>query len=389
MEDYENYDETWSIVKDGDILCSVNGDDDRMRSIFGFWGDMLVGMRYSDDHDLDIVSIDTEGNITLLGSVDDPIGDESMAWPELRQMESDEYGAYLLIGFYEGTGHFLASYAAIRVMPGEEYSMEVFDADAYDALSDGFPYMLVEGGGSAGVFTGEEEIYLSEYSYGDLIYRESPFSAQILNEDFIYKPEAYGMPNEYRNFIQDYAVIGEYAFICTAIGYRITEADTGWREAYAPFSMEWWVIPFAPNRCNHSTGVPTELQNIGYSFLNIWKAWPEDLTGRWDLYSTEVEGDLEYAEEGSTILEVNEDGSIILSGVNGETQVLTFEDQGQSEITYVAEDEEGREFTYYFETLIDDRLQIRAVWTDPEVKFGSATWVFHRSYETDLPYYGS
>lgn len=66
-------------------------------------GETLIVMLSDANEEYTLCSVDEEGNVTELGK----IGDAERGYAEPRQLIFDDGDIYVVLGYFEGTGHFL------------------------------------------------------------------------------------------------------------------------------------------------------------------------------------------------------------------------------------------------------------------------------------------
>ena len=386
VPDRDNYDPHYRVIYNGRELCDVSSNENGILEFYGFCGDFLIGC-FKEDNYFYLAAMSPEGEITEMGEISNPIGEPyNTPYPELIQFEQEKDNAYILLGYFEGTGHFLSSWLAVKCDPFLEGSLSTistpYDVSTPEDLVDSLPWLLVEGEGEAVVYPGlHDEIYLSEVGYGDLIYRDSPFSAVKLWENYFYRHDGEGGPNEWKDFIQASAVFDNKAFIMRMRGFRVEEADVGWRSCWGPFDMTVEVIPFAGKDLNEY-GLPKEKNTLDYVFLDTFRSSFEEAAGTWDLYSSETEGAYQiYEDAAPAILTLEEDGTISVNVSVGQPAVYDLVYNGISENgkpLYTTEAEDHSNVTITIDHCIGNRLQLTWDWQRNDGTYAYGIQVYHR-----------
>ena len=378
------------LVRDGREVAQIV--DESSLFFCGFAGNDAIFVHSADKENLNSVgtewiltSADESGKQTELGAIDVSEEDEwiSSLVPEPEQILSDEEGAYLTFGFYDGSGHMLSAWAALSAKPGEADSVEMLDTGkrSVDVDVDQVPKMLLTGPGEVEFFsvTGGE-VGLSEGYYGDLVYYDSPFGATMLKEDFIPRDEAEGSA-DWSSFLLDAVAFDNTAFLITAYGERNAQQDIGWRMAYDLIYLEYYNIPF--DAAHLENGVPKEMNSMEFISSDGWAEGAvdyEDLVGSWKLYSFETEGYSGTAEDDGieTRLIFKTDGTVyleeIVEGVK-ETRECT-RLTGDEENVYIVtdEDDENNVIQIGILSCTGDQLEVSITFWDSDA--GGSTWIF-------------
>ena len=244
---------TYTIRRDGKETGSFGLAGDKAEStgvsysVSGMAGDCVIAVRTDNRlHEVSLVSIDEKGKETILGDIPQPEAAFGTPWhnPEQLQFLADEKGVYLSVGYYEGTGHFLAGQVIVSAVPGKADSLA---ARWIEPEGEGEPdtvrIYLTGPGEYETAMNVPGEVDLSEKYYGDLVYYDSPYGAFRLKENFVPKPPAAGENEDAHIVIQDAAAIGDTAFVISAICWPEPEEDIGWREAYALSWLQYQAIP--------------------------------------------------------------------------------------------------------------------------------------------------
>lgn len=207
----------------------------------GFAGKDLILVTCSGDrYPVSEVSLET-GERLRLGEL--PASDvQGYGGAEILQLYQEEDDIYLGVGWYAGTGHFLNDYYIVKMKAGTENSLEEVPAELPEAEGDpGRPWFFLNAAGEIlfSEYDPAGEVVLSEYSYGDLIYADSPFGASVLAKEFIKESEAMGHNEEEVRILQAAEFVDGAAWIITADAAPAPEEDIGWRTAYAAKDLIW------------------------------------------------------------------------------------------------------------------------------------------------------
>ncbi|MDO4845722.1 MAG: hypothetical protein Q3977_03830 [Oscillospiraceae bacterium] len=234
----------FSLWQNGEMVASVEPSESESFLPCGFDNETyLFAAQDSATESTYIRQLDASGKVLTLGEL--PAGEESaMSLPEFVQFVADGEDAYLLFAWYEGSGHFFNKACAVKVTLGKENSLEEFplsDSEAGLEENPDKPPVLFLGGPGDLVVVPEkpETIQLSEVTYGDLVFTDSPFSAIRLVSDFI--PE-----DPYENggkIIQTSEVVGDSLYLMVADCSREPDFDIGWRAAFGMKELSYLRIP--------------------------------------------------------------------------------------------------------------------------------------------------
>ena len=310
----DNWNISYSVYNEGDKLYTIDGVTD----VYGFAGDELIAMRVVEETAVyEMCSYSVSGDETLMGTFIKPT-EVYDAWtiPELIEFEPVGDDIYITFGYYEGTGHFLSAWEAYNMQAGVERSLkDVIVTKENNQVNEAEePKMFFDPDGEIYFYDVKKgSLGLSNISSGDLIYYDSPFSADIIDR---YTIDDYQDP-EWLNDIPVAVVLDKTAFYIKTTGKHIREEDIGWRYSYAPLDYSYYAIPFGEDVERNSSGEPVDRYQMFMGFPKLVK--DEDvakLAGTdWDFYSYEVEGDFGLAEDDvyERHMHFNDDGTIQLS----------------------------------------------------------------------------
>ncbi len=290
-------------------------DDANYVNIFGFAGDDLIVMNcfYSENRYV-ICAYDENGQCTELGEINSD-DDELMAYPEFEQMISDGSDVYIMLAYYEGTGHFLAHYNLFKVEKNKVNSMSEIQTD-WSGEEEVVPQIYLSSGSLA--FANHLQGELGEVD-GSLVYYDTPDHYEILKNYFISYP--YG-DNLYGDFLHEAVAFGDFGFALSSSAHRDELGDIGWRYAYDLNRLDYTVIPFGKDDLDEE-----ELAKNSEFIEMLYSAgWGdgdiaiEALSGTWQMYSYEAEGTHGYAEEDGFFetLEFGNDGKLTYTYWNKE-----------------------------------------------------------------------
>ncbi len=296
-----------ALFRDGQQITLLSEEGSDYLDIEGFAGNDLIGMRYhEDDNEYAVFSCDENGNDTELGIIPTPEGFAYMT-PEWEQLAYDPSRFYFMIGFYEGSGHFLQSWECMEAVANQAGSLKIFHDSANDTAVaygeeyiDRVPRIFLSDAGAGLTPYATGDVFLSEGSYGDLQYCDGN-GYQTLEKN--YSPENDEW-TRYDTFLQDAVVFGDKVFVISADVNRDEPADVGWRWAY---DLHWlnYDVYMTDGRDKR---VLSMLTSVGWGDAVTDEG---RLTGTWDLYSYEVEGTYGISEEDGVYeqLVFNGDGS--------------------------------------------------------------------------------
>ncbi|MCR4788510.1 MAG: hypothetical protein K5888_07985 [Lachnospiraceae bacterium] len=343
-------DMTYDIYHDGEKTGEIEKGQDDYIDIYGFVNGRLITMNcnYSDDT-YTICSYDEKGDVLALGEMSD-FFDEISGYPELGQMITDGEKAYLTVGFYDGTGHFLQCWEFLEADPAREDGLKKIEKKKTYTETEGDPFIpkLSFNGSGEAVLSDhvKGELALSEGLYGDLVYYETPTQGRAMVRNFIYeqKDDSYGL-----DYLQDAVVFDEdKAFIIMGTVVRDELSDIGWRSAYRLESLSFIKLSFAPE----------DLDDEGYVYLTVYLeslysgGWNkgdfeyEDLVGTWDLYSYDSEGYHGYVEDDGYVekLVFEPDGSVRLETYNNDPH------NPDTKRSFYPAESEGENMKFFYDT---------------------------------------
>ncbi len=387
-----NYHQHGQICRDGEYIC-YTAEENNSIVFYGLAGDDMIALYHesrSDEYEM----VSYQNSImTSLGTLTLP-GDMMSPYPELIEYKAEGDQAYITVGYYEGSGHFLARWDAYSMTAGEEDSLVLLDKEDRDFTSDFTsdetePRMLIDNGDVYFYDVASNSLGLSEKFYGDLVYYDSPFGASVVKR---YLVDELAGETEWDDQLLQAVVLDNTAFVITATGHHIPSDDIGWRYSYAPIMVEYMAIPFGPDVEKDKNGVP-----VNYEFLttidvnHLDKEEADELTGTdWDLYSYEVEGNYElaYSDTYQKHLRFEENGDITLTETDTstnktETFTLVREDDGDYDpayITYKLDRKNGSPENWVMIYLIGDHLEFSVDWQYSDGTYGGCNYVFHPEF---------
>ena len=235
--------EILSVIKDAEVIASVQAEDFSSAEFCGMVGPKTIWLCHGEGED-SVWEFDGETEKFLcLGLV--PAG-EGRSWAEMKQFVPDGEDFYLMLGWYEGTGHFLADFACMKGTLDKEDSLALKPLEGENERSDpdNPPKILLTGPGevmAADKLGGEVE--LSDFYTGDLVWYDSPLGATRLIPGFIEKDPYDGGDR----IIQASEAVGDAAYVLIATVERSPEDDIGWRTAYRQTGVEYLRVPLQEN----------------------------------------------------------------------------------------------------------------------------------------------
>ena len=231
------------LVYDGSVYPAqmIGPENDEYFVYAGFAGeDLILVSRAGDRYPVSEINLET-GERIRLGELPYTEAQE-YAGAEIIQLYQEEDDIYLGVGWYAGTGHFLNGYYIVKMKARTENSVEEVPAERQEDEGDPErPWFFLNAGGEVlfSKYDPAGEVVLSDYSYGDLIYVDSPFGASILEKEFIKESEAMSSEAETVRILQAAEFVDGAAWIITADAARAPEEDIGWRTAYKAGALTW------------------------------------------------------------------------------------------------------------------------------------------------------
>ena len=231
--------DTLSVLKGTESAASAVPEGVNYTEFCGMAGPETVWLCHGDDGD-SVWELDGQtGELLCLGLVPSAV---EYSWAEMEQFVPDGDDFYLMLAWYEGTGHFLADYACLKGTFGQEDSLALedvpFNPDRADVENP--PKILLTGPGEVmPVERTGREVELTDYDSGDLIWCDSPFSAVKLIPGFISKAPYDGGDR----IIQAAEIAGDAAYLIVAYVEPAPEEDIGWRTAYRSKGVEYLRVP--------------------------------------------------------------------------------------------------------------------------------------------------
>ena len=234
--------EILTVLRGTESAASVRPDGVNYSDFCGIMGPETIWLCHGDDGD-SVWELNGEtGEFLCLGLVPKADG---MSWAEVKQFVPDGNDFFLMLGWYEGTGHFLADYACMKGTLGKEDSLSLVTLDDKERNDTENPpkLLLTDPGEVMPVERVGGEVELTDYYSGDLIWCDSPFGATRLIPNFIEKNPYDGGDK----IIQAAEVIGDAAYLIVASVEPSPEDDIGWRTAYRQTGLEYLRVPLQEN----------------------------------------------------------------------------------------------------------------------------------------------
>ena len=181
-------------------------------------------------------------------------------------------------------------------------------------------------------------------------------------------------------------ILDHTAFVISAVGEHMEEADIGWRPAYIPTSYACEVIPFSPELLD-ANGLPNRNYYLYMDFVEPSVIDVSELTGRWEEFAYIVEGTYGKPQDWEMqYLNFNADGSVTLekrdvdhADLTAYTLTKTEDDYGGRPCYSVKIYESEEKHTMY--RLNDDRLEVSVDWTYSDGTPGGCNIIYHRVTE--------
>ena len=256
----QSYDDYSCFVTDGWAYPVYAGEKQRTSlTQAAFAGHDLVMLCYEGENRNQVYVMDPEtGETTAAGGL--PENEFSFnPYPQLIQIERYEDEIWLGLAWYDGTAAMLSGYAVMS-LKNEEGSAET----EYEGFPRGFdyggtdPYFYLNYADEL-LFTEHDphgEVTLSEKSWGDLLYFDSPFGVSRLVKNMILRnpyddsarEQSGGRSRRMRSsdstaVMQCAERVGNRVFVLMADAYRKPENDIGWRMMFGLDSLHYYVIP--------------------------------------------------------------------------------------------------------------------------------------------------
>lgn len=229
----------------------------------GFAGEDLILVTSTEEGGYQVLEFCSDtGDVVRLGLLPSD-EDRQYCSPDVVQCEVIDGKIWLGIGWFAGTGHFLNLYDVVRMTPRQAESLESVPIDdtGFNIDEHGItPRFFLNGADELLISEHDPdgEVYLSEFSWGDLVYQDSPYSAIMLQEGFIPESGSMGYAEKSAKILQAAEIAGGAAWIVTAEASRAPEQDIGWREAYRADKMTWQRIQVTDVTLPASGGLPAE-----------------------------------------------------------------------------------------------------------------------------------
>lgn len=323
-------------------------------SALDFSGSDLIGlMSYSYNDENDIYSYDENGMLTVLGRIERLDMETYSLSPEIEEIIPTDEGGYITVGYHDGTAHSLVEWSLYEFTSGRRNSVKLIESGGETEKygyslphvipgRDGKPQLSVHKAG---------EVFLSEGSYGDLMYHTKHGEDIVAQKNYIYKPEEW---ETYASAIQGAVYLnGDAIFLANIKGEREPGEDIGWRWAYKLGSIDYQGIRLGDSK--DIKGCYETVASVGW---NQGEIEYDRLIGTWEAYSVNVEGEYhlasDEAESFREMITFYEDGSA----------VIWHKDQGTGKknnerpIHQVAPEEYGADYAYNYETEDEDPMKI-------------------------------
>ncbi|RKM58013.1 hypothetical protein D6853_00275 [Butyrivibrio sp. X503] len=232
------------IYYDGEEIASIEDGEGYYTSVFGYVGNNLFVMKNCyEDKKYFVSSYDETGSCTDYGKLDLAANDFVYEPnPEFEQLISKGDDAYIMLGYYEGSGHYYAGYEIYKVNTGLKDSLSFVkigrstEASSFDA-----PKIYFDGKDKLAMADHlGGEVVLSESETGDLVYYSKPDHPSVLMKSFISEPTS----SSQAHYVDEAVVFGDDVFIITNEIERNADGDIGWREAYDITEIDYLHIPF-------------------------------------------------------------------------------------------------------------------------------------------------
>ena len=374
---------TYDVLEGGELLYEIDFEENK--ELYGFCGSDLILRRELKDGSHELLSFDKNGNSTPLGTLPEKSVETSYPFPEVIQFLPDSHGCFICLGYYEGTGHFLSEWFVVSVRPGEAGSLTTLQ---HSGDTEYPPTMFMEGDQPAVYQTFNKSIELSNGTYGDLIWHDSPRGVTVLEKDFISDLDYFSEddPLYWSENIQNAVVLDKTAFVIRARGEHFEEMDIGWRPAYIPYYYEYRVIPFG-EEMRDDEGNPDQIHNLCTHYIEPAEIDTELLRGRWEETAYITEGSHGYVmEDLKEYLEFHEDGSITLEMKDSDTnryKEYTLEESviEYGDPCYTTEVGSWGTYTFTLYRRIEDRLEVSVMWHYSDGTPGSSTHIYRKMEE--------
>lgn len=232
-------------------------------------------IRYSKYYDnyYYVVTDDSTGNNLILWEFEKTSGDRLLlaevdvhglcdyGFPSVNQIEIEGNDIYVGFNWYDGTNIGLQGCSIFKATRGKQNSGKIVYNDFPDNMNESSrPYFYLNASDEI-VFTEinpEGEVRLSEKSYGDLSFYDSPFGATILEEGFIQAYPFDGDDGTLTTVFQEGEYVNNLAFVITANGSYAPSKDIGWRRVYEFNGFTYMVLD--PNDENNRTYLKPDLK---------------------------------------------------------------------------------------------------------------------------------
>ena len=252
----ENGEATISVIHayyNGEEIATIEDGEGYYTTILGYAGNNLFVMKSCHgDKKYFISSYNEHGSCTDYGKLKlaagnflyDPV-------PEFEQLVCSDREAYIMFGYYEGSGHYYSGYELYKVDIGVSSSLLFLEVgDASGAYTDYAPKIYLDGKDKP-VKTHhlKGEIGFAGSGSGDLVYYSKPDSPTVIMKSFVARTPANG--DEIQS-VDDWVAFGDDAFILLNDATRDKSGDIGWRSAYSITETNFIHIPFGKDDLNEN-----------------------------------------------------------------------------------------------------------------------------------------
>ncbi len=242
VEQYGGQNILTAIIKDGKETASLGGENIYYQYC-GFAGETLIALLQTADEEYIVCSVEEDGEITQLGST----GGYDEGYPQIEELKYVNGNIYLILGYYEGTGHFLSHWTTYKAIPGKSGSVEEVtegreEADGPDeeGPENEVPKICFDTGDA--IFYSPHRPYEAYMGTGDnsnnMYYYDDIYEECLLLKDFI--KNDYG---EECQIIQDIKSYPEAVFVIYADAKQDEEYSIGWRTGYRMTGLHICAVP--------------------------------------------------------------------------------------------------------------------------------------------------
>ena len=344
------------IYRDGRRIGSPEDEskEDVFYSAHDFAGNDLIGViSYLDGDNKEVYSYDENGVMTILGNIDSyDMGTYTLS-PEIGEVIPAGKGGFITVGYRDGTANSLVAWSLYEFMSGQENSVKKIDSGSVEEkYGYSIPKVIVEGNGKPKLSAHRAgDVYLSEGSYGDLMYNAEDGSDVVAVEDYIYKPDE---NSQYMSALEGAVYLnGDTIFFVRVNGEHEPGEDAGWRRAYTLDHIDYEGI-----RLGDSKGITGYHETVDSAGWNKGEIDYDRLIGTWETYSLNVEGEYRLASDEPTglvdMLTFNEDGSALIWSKDPKSEKRS----NERPIHQVKNTESTPDYAYRYETEDEDPMQV-------------------------------